>query len=148
MNRNPNILETSPTLNLHSELLSLRLPAGAAIFALMGTVWLTQEGLRDDIVLMPGDRFGVKSDALILASAVRGGAVVHVVQPSAARVHAHADVYDFARAHAHDLRRDEIRRLAGVARRAIAAWITRMRGEFAARPNALRHRGTSDAGAC
>ena len=139
MNRNPTVLETSPTLNLNSEPLALRLPVGAAVFALKGTVWLTQERLRDDIILTPGDRFNVSSAALILASAVRDNAVIHIVQPNAARAHAHADVYDVARAQARELRRDEIRRLAGVARSAIVAWMARVRNEFTIRPGALGH---------
>lgn len=133
MNRNPIIIETSPTLNLNSKPLALRLPVGAAVFALHGTAWLTQERVPDDVILTTGDRFDVKSEALILASAVRNSAVIHIVQPAVARAHVHPDVYDFARARAHQLRRDEISRLAGLAGAAVAAWISRVRVSLTAR---------------
>jgi len=139
MNRNPIIIETSPTLNLNARPLALRLPVGAAVFALHGTAWLTQEHVPDDVILAAGDRFDVKSEALILASAIRESALIHIVQPAAARAHLHPDVYDFARARARQLRRAEIGRLTGLAGRAVAAWMTRLRAALALRPGALGH---------
>jgi hypothetical protein len=139
MNRNPIIIESSPTLNLNTKPLALRLPVGAAVFALHGTAWLTQEQVRDDVILAPGDRFDVKSEALILASAIRESAVIHVVQPAAAREHVHPDIYDFARAQARQLRREEIRRVAELAGAAVASWMTRLRDALALRPSAVGH---------
>jgi len=139
MNRSPIILESSPTLNLHSEPLALRLPVGAAVFALKGTVWLTQERLRDDIILTPGERFNVNSEALILASGVTGNAVIHIVQPAAARAHVQPDIYDFARAQAERLRRDEILRLANRAGAAFSAWVARAGSALRMRPSAFNH---------
>jgi hypothetical protein len=139
MNRNPIIIETSPTLNLNAKPLALRLPVGAAVFALQGTAWLTQEHLPDDVILAAGDRFDVKSEALILASAIRDNAVIHIVQPAVARAQIQPNVNDFARAQAHQLRRDEISRLAGLAGTAITAWMTRLREALTLRPGALGH---------
>jgi hypothetical protein len=133
------VIETSPTLNLNAKPLALRLPVGAAVFALHGTAWLTQERVPDDVILAAGDRFDVRSETLILASAIRDSAVIHIVQPSAARAHVHPDVYDFARAQAQQLRREEISRLAGLAATAVTAWMTRLRDALTLRPGAFGH---------
>lgn len=139
MNRNAIIIETSPTLNLNSKPLALRLPVGAAVFALQGTAWLTQEHMPDDVILTAGDRFNVRSEALIVASAIHDSAVIHVAPPVAARAHVHPDVYDFARARAHQLRREEMSRLANVASTAVTAWVTRLRNAVTLRPGAFGH---------
>lgn len=139
MNRNSEILESSPSLSLDATPVSLRLPAGAAVFALHGTVWLTQERLRDDIVLAPGDRFDVKSSALILVSAVKDGATLVIAPPSAARAHAQRDIYDFSRANALRLRIEENSRLAALARTAAVSLLGRVRAALLARRPAVGH---------
>jgi len=139
MNRNHESFEASPTLDLHAAPVPLYLPVGAAIFALKGTVWITQERLRDDVVLSAGERFEVKSDKLILASAVKGTAAIHIVQPAVAHAHRQQDVYEFARARAHDLRREEIARLVALAVSAGSAWIARLRTTEALRPQTIGH---------
>ena len=139
MNRNHESFDASPVLDLHKAPVSLYLRDGAAIFAVKGTVWITQEGLLDDVILAGGERFEVKSDSQILASAIKGAAAIHVVQPAVARAHSDQDVYDFARARAHDLRREEIARLIDLAFTAISEWITRLRATPALRPHAVSH---------
>lgn len=136
MNRNSIIIETSPTLSLNGKPLALRLPAGAAVFALQGTAWLTQGGVPDDVILTTGDRFDVSSEALILASAVHDSALIHIVQPAAARAHVQPDVYDFTRARAHQLRREEIRRVAHLSSALIATWGNHLRAALAINPPA------------
>ena len=71
----PLAVDASPT--------PLRLPKGSAIFAYRGDLWITQEGIRDDWILRPGERFDVKSRGLILVSATRrGSAQLFVVLPT------------------------------------------------------------------
>ena len=69
----PLTVDASPT--------PLRLPQGSAIFAYRGDAWITQEGMRDDLILRPGDRFDVKGRGLILVSATRRGSAQLVVAP-------------------------------------------------------------------
>ncbi len=70
----PLAVDASPT--------SLRLPNGSAIVAYRGDLWITQEGMRDDWILRPGERFDVKGRGLILVSATRrGSAHLFVVSP-------------------------------------------------------------------
>ncbi len=70
----PLAVDASPT--------PLRLPKGSAIFAYRGDLWITQEGMRDDWILRPGERFDVKGRGLILVSATRrGSAQLFVVPP-------------------------------------------------------------------
>ena len=68
---NPNTLaedQTSTLLTVDARPVWLRLPVGSAIFVYSGEVWITQEGMHEDVVLGPGERFDVHSGALILAS--------------------------------------------------------------------------------
>ena len=71
----PLAVDASPT--------QLRLPKGSAILASRGDLWITQEGMRDDFILRPGDRFNVKGRGLILVSATRRGSAQLVVAPPA-----------------------------------------------------------------
>ena len=79
----PLAVDASPT--------PLRLPKGSAIFAYRGDAWITQEGMRDDLILRPGDRFDVKGRGLILVSATRRGSAQLVVAPPV-----RADLFDRA----------------------------------------------------
>jgi hypothetical protein len=139
MNRNPESFESSPTLDLDESPQALRLPVGAAIFAVRGTVWITQERLRDDVVLDAGRRFDVASTELILASAVKGSAAIHIVQPVDAVVHGHRDVYDFARAQASQLRRAEVAHALAAITATAASWIARVRNALAPTTRATSH---------
>lgn len=94
-------------LDLHADAVPLRLPAGSAIFACTGVVWITQERLRDDVILRPGERFEVRSRELILASASDGAAKIWIASPVDAA--AGGDVYALLRARAARLRREALR---------------------------------------
>ena len=137
MNGSHEYIETSATLDLDSTPRPLRMPVAAAVFAVRGTIWITQERLRDDIILAAGERFDVRRDGLILASAVKGTAAIHVVQPAVAR--AHRDIYDFARARATRLRHEAIGEFADLVSASVAAWFDRVRNMLIARPPAVSH---------
>ena len=139
MNRSPEYFETSATLDLDSTPRSLRLPVGAAVFAVRGTIWITQERLRDDVILTAGERFDVKRDGLIVASAVKGTAGLHVVRTATARAHRHRDVYDFARARAKRLRHEAVGEFADFVSASVAAWFGRVRTALTAQPRAASH---------
>jgi hypothetical protein len=82
---NPNTLaedQTCTLLTVDANPISLRLPIGSAIFTLSGEVWITQEGMQDDVVLGPGQRFDVHSRASIVASATKEPASVYVACPA------------------------------------------------------------------
>ena len=139
MNRNLQIFDTDVTLSLDDTPLPMQLPAGAAIFAVRGKVWITQERLRDDVVLAAGERFDVKGTELILASAISGSALVHVVPAAEARVNREQEILDFMRARAARLRRDAADHVVNRLWSSIAMWIARGRGLLTARPRALGH---------
>jgi len=71
--KTPLSIDASPT--------PLRLPKGSAIFAYRGDAWITQEGMRDDLILRPGDRFDVRGRGLILVSATRRDSAQLVLAP-------------------------------------------------------------------
>jgi hypothetical protein len=132
MNRNLETFDTDVTLSLNDAPLPLRAPVGAAIFAMRGDVWITQERLSDDIVLAPGERFDVKSTELIIASAIKDTATIHVVPPAAARTHHHhQDIYEFVRARAKQLRGEEIARIGSLAASAVSTFLVRARASRA-----------------
>jgi hypothetical protein len=139
MNRNLQIFDADVTLSLDDTPLPMQLPAGAAIFVLRGKVWITQERLRDDIVLAAGERFDVKGTELILASAISGSAIVHVVPAAEARVNHEHGIHDFMRARAARLRREAAEHVVNRLWSSIATWIARGRGLLTARPRVLGH---------
>lgn len=139
MNRNLQIFDADVTLSLDDTPLPMHLPAGAAIFALRGKVWITQERLRDDVVLAAGERFDVTSTELILASAISGSALVHVVPVAEARVNREHDIHDFMRARAMKLRREAVEQAVSQSVSNIATWIARARTLMTARPRVLGH---------
>jgi hypothetical protein len=139
MNRSPQYFETSATLDLDATPRPLRLPLDAAVYAVRGTIWITQERLRDDIILAAGERFDVKRDGLILASAVKGTAAIHIVQPAAALAERHHNIYDFARARAAQLRHEAIGHFADLVSASAVAWIVRARTLLTARQRAFSH---------
>lgn len=139
MNRNLQIFDADVMLSLDEAPLPMQLPVGAAIFALRGKVWITQERVRDDIVLAAGERFDVKGTELILASAISGSALVHVVPAVDARVNREPEIHDFMRAQAVRLRRDAVEHAAYRIGSGIATWIARGRALMTARPRVLGH---------
>jgi hypothetical protein len=139
MNRNLQIFDADVTLSLDDAPLPLQLPVGAAIFALRGKVWITQERLRDDIVLAAGERFDVKGTELILASAIRGSALVHVVPAAEARMNREHGIHDFMRARAVRLHREALDHAANRIGSSVATWIARGRELMTTRPRVLGH---------
>jgi len=61
-----------------SQPLAFHLSPGSAVYAINGLLWVTQEGLVDDIVLESGQRFDVRHDGLIVASAVDEPALAYL----------------------------------------------------------------------
>jgi Protein of unknown function (DUF2917) len=61
-----------------SQPLAFHVSPGSAVYAVDGLLWVTQEGLMDDVVLKPGQRFGVRHEGLIVASAVEEPARVYI----------------------------------------------------------------------
>jgi hypothetical protein len=139
MNRNLQIFDADVTLSLDDTPVPMQLPAGAAIFALRGKVWITQERLRDDIVLAAGERFDVRGTELILASAISGSAVVHVVPAAEARANREHEIHDFMRARALRLRREAAEDVVNRIGSGIATWVARGRALMTARPRVLGH---------
>lgn len=84
--------------------ITLRLPAGAAIFTVRGEAWITQERLPDDVILGAGERFDVPGRGPIVISATHGRADLFVAEPGVARLHPMRDVHEFVRSHARQLR--------------------------------------------
>jgi hypothetical protein len=139
MNPNLQIFDTDVTLSLDDTPLPMQLPAGAAIFAVRGKVWITQERLRDDVVLAAGERFDVKGTDLIVASAISGSALVHVVPAAEARVNREQAIHDFMRARAARLRGEAMEHVVNRLWSSVATWIARGRGLLTAQPRALGH---------
>ena len=64
------------------QVLSLRDAAGAKLRCTRGSLWLTQEGGGQDIVLAPGECFTVERDGLTLVSALKEGSVLIASAPA------------------------------------------------------------------
>ena len=113
---NPNTLaedQTSTLLSVDARPVSLRLPVGSAIFAYSGEVWITQEGMYEDVILGPGQRFDVHSRAPILASSTKKrSAAVYVACARDATERPDSDVYAVLHARARRLRAEELRKIA------------------------------------
>ena len=127
----------SVTLGVNDQPLALRLPVGSALFAVQGKVWLTQERNIEDVILAPGQRFDVRNNALVLISAIKGTASVHVAQPADAATSSATDIHDFAREQARLLRQREASRLAEIASARVASWKALARGFIAGLPRAV-----------
>ncbi|MGH6624672.1 MAG: DUF2917 domain-containing protein [Burkholderiaceae bacterium] len=108
-------------LDITAESVPLHAPIGSAIFAHRGTVWITQESLLDDVILQPGERFIVRSRALILVSATNGSAKVLVASPLDAPASKEGDVYALVRGRARRLRTEAL----GEVTQAAHAWLSR-----------------------
>jgi len=136
---NSEMPSSDATFSLDATPLELRLRPGAVVFAVRGEVWITQERMQDDIVIAAGERFDVRSREPLLLSAIKESAVVLVVAPAGAAIASGRDVYDVMRARAKQLRRDELTRLAQVAKDGISTLVTRTRSLFAARARVAGH---------
>ena len=136
---NPNTLaqdQASTLLNVDAKPMSLRLPIGSAIFTYSGEVWITQEGMHEDVILAPGERFDVHSRAQIVASATKGrAATVYIACPPEATERADVDVYALLRQRAERLRAEELneiaRAISGQLSRGLAAVFAQLRAMLA-----------------
>jgi hypothetical protein len=118
-------IQASVPIAVDANPMPLRLPKGSAICAYRGEVWITQEGMLDDVILGPGERFDVKGRELILASATRGNAFVFVVGPTHAPIAPNVTRRHSPRAaNGADKRGFAKRYGAGVIAKAVSAWIT------------------------
>jgi hypothetical protein len=127
------------TLEVDAVPITLRLPAGSAIFTVRGEAWITQERMADDIILGAGQRFDVPSRELLVISATRGRAGLFVAAPAVARRHRMRDLIDFARSHARQLQREESGRLVGALLRAMRELGGRVRALVAPERRAATH---------
>jgi hypothetical protein len=82
-------------------------------------VWLTQEGLLDDVVLAVGEKFVVRQKDLIVMSGICGAAIVYLSASTQKRADGAViftrDFLDAAHTRAVELRQEELARLVGVA---------------------------------
>ena len=65
-------VRTTLQLGAH-DMLSVQLRAGDQLRGERGTVWITEDGRLDDILLAPGDCHRVAQDGALNVSALRGG---------------------------------------------------------------------------
>lgn len=63
------------------QVLSLRDAAGARLRCTRGSLWLTQEGGGQDIVLTPGECFTVERGGLTLVNALKDGSLLIASAP-------------------------------------------------------------------
>ena len=61
--------------------LSVSLPIGAAVYAIRGQLWITQEGLYDDVVIEAGERFAIERRGLVVITATSPAAVAYLAAP-------------------------------------------------------------------
>ncbi len=132
-------------VDVGSEPVPLQLPAGAAVFALRGALWLTQEGRRDDVMLRPGRRYDAAGRGTILVSSLpgsgQGPAAIIWFAPREARALPAADLQTLLRARAARIAHAERERALDAMVAAIAArirkalpWLRRRRSDPAATP--------------
>jgi Protein of unknown function (DUF2917) len=110
--------------------LSLHLPRGSVVYSVLGTLWITQEGLVDDIVLKAGEQFAVRAKGQLVVSAVDGAALAYIAAPGEAIPPLPAtapQVLDALTARAVRLRRQEMARFARLAAAVIARTARRLK---------------------
>jgi Protein of unknown function (DUF2917) len=133
MNRNTTVQDqSSPLLTVDAAPMPLDLPNGSTIVVYRGEVWITQEGMQDDVILGPGQRFDVRTEAPIVASSTkRFASIVYVARPVDAP---DADVHSLLRQRARRLQTEEINRIARIFRerlsRGLAAATAHIRAAF------------------
>ena len=121
MNQNPlSDIQAGIPLAVDAKPMPLRLPKGSAIFAYRGEIWITQEGMFDDVILAPGERFDVKNRELILATATQGSAYLVVAEPLRAAECSDRDLFAFLRRGARRLRREQFDAAVSAARRLLS----------------------------
>ena len=109
--------------------LSLHLPVGSAIYSVVGTLWVTQEGTTKDFVVAPGERFDVRSHSQIVVTALQGAAVAFLAPEGhmgPALVASTPEVLDALTARALRFRRRELARLTRLAFRRLRLLLRRL----------------------
>ena len=109
--------------------LSLHLPVGSAIYSVVGTLWVTQEGMIDDFVVAPGERYDVCSHSQIVVTALQGTAVVFLApegHTGPALVASTPAVLDALTARALQFRRRELARFVRLALRRLRLLVKRL----------------------
>jgi len=130
---------TGTTLDVDGSPITLRLPAGSAIFAVGGEAWITQERVTEDIILGAGQRFDVRTRDPLVIRATRGRAVLFVARPAVARRYRERTVVDFVRSDAAARRRDEAARVVDTLIARTRALLQRVHSAFASRPRVTTH---------
>ena len=113
--------------------LSLHLPRGATVCAVSGTVWLTQDGLIEDVLLAPGERYEVAKKGHVVLNALAGSASVYIELPAAARapeISLTPGLVSAIEAKARRLRQEEISRLLKRAGERLARAVRALRGRL------------------
>jgi len=142
MNAHTHVEDRGNTLiDVDSTPLALQLPVGAAVFAVQGDVWLTQEGRYEDVILAPGARFDVTSRKPIVVSAIVAPAGVYIARPVGARAPGPGELHDHLRQKANQMREQEIDRLAGVAAGLLKSLAARALAMLRPRPAPTAARG-------
>jgi hypothetical protein len=109
--------------------LSLHLPVGSAIYSVVGTLWITQEGTIKDFVVGPGERFDVRSHSHIVVTAVQGTGIAFLApegHAGPALVASTPEVLDALIARALQFRRREVARLMRLAVRRVKLSLKRL----------------------
>jgi DUF2917 family protein len=115
-----------------TQTVSVRVPVGSAVHCITGQVWLTQEGLPDDVILAAREKFVVRQKGIIVMNAIRGAALVYVSASSRERpddaVVFTPGFLDAVQTRAAGLRREEMARLAGIAWGFLTRLVKRTKG--------------------
>lgn len=111
------------------EPLSVRLPVGAVVYAISGQLWITLEGLYDDVILEAGERFGIERKGLLVIGATSPAAVMYLAAPHSGHALGRipAAFFDAVARRAVQLRRRELNRLAVLAGTAVTRFVNRLR---------------------
>ena len=94
--------------------LSLHLPGGATVSALSGIVWLTQDGMSQDVLLAPGERYEVQKKGHLVLNALGRSASVYIelpLEPRSSRISVTPELVSAIEAKARRLRQQEISRM-------------------------------------
>ena len=94
---------------------------GTVVHCLMGTIWLTQDGMSSDRILIAGMSFVSGSSGKIVVSSPSGASVVHVYHPETPSIARSALRVDY----------DVVQRVERAARRARQEEIGRWMGKLA-----------------
>jgi hypothetical protein len=109
--------------------LAAALPIGAAVYAVGSRLWITQEGLYEDIILNSGEHFDIERPGLVVISSIDGVSTAYfAVSPEARGANGFpAGFYDAVIARAKELRHRELEKLVSAATEYIvrfARWIS------------------------